>query len=134
MNNQRGFSIVMAIFVLIVLGLLGSYMVSLSGVQINSANYAFQGARAYQAARAGIEWAIADISLANSCTQVNAETAMTFTGINGFTVTLTCSASSAYYEGSNSYIVYTVTSLSQFGSYSSNNYIARQIQTTIVLP
>ena len=129
--KQQGFSLVMAIFVLVVLGLLGGYMVRLSGVQMNTANYALQGARAYQAAHAGIEWAIAAISNGGSCTQVNAQTAMTFTGLSGFTVTLSCS-SQTYSEANQNPVVYSIDALSQYGSYADSTYVAREIQSTIV--
>ena len=49
MRKQKGFSIVMAIFILVVLGLLGSYMVRLSGVQQATSSYALQGAKAFAA-------------------------------------------------------------------------------------
>jgi len=131
MRKQSGFSIVTATFILVVLALLGSYMVRLSGVQIDTTIYALQGAQAYQAARAGIEWSIASISNGGNCTQVNAQTAMTFTGINGFTVTLTCS-SQTFSEGNQNPVIYSITSLSQYGTYTSNNYVAREITITMV--
>lgn len=131
MKRQRGFSIVTAIFVLVVLGLLGGYMVRLSGVQLGTSNYALQGARAYLAAKAGIEWAVARIGNGGSCTDVNAQTAMTFTGINGFTVTMSCSSQS-YSEGNQNPVVYTIDALSQYGSYSSKDYVAREIKISIV--
>lgn len=131
MNQQSGFSIVAATFILVVLALLGSYMVRLSGVQFDTSIYALQGAQAYQAARAGIEWAIANISNGGNCTQINAQTAMTFTGINGFTVTLSC-ASQTFSEGSSNPVIYSVTALGQFGAYNSANYIAREITISIV--
>jgi MSHA biogenesis protein MshP len=131
MKSQRGFSLVMAIFILLVLGLLGGYMVSMSAVQVQSSSYAVQGARAYQAARAGIEWAIANIYATKSCAQANQQTAMSFTGITGFTVALNCTQSAQLSEGNSSYYLFTVTSTSQYGSYGGSNYVARQIQVTI---
>ena len=53
---QRGFSIVTAIFLIVVLALLGVYIVSVTGIQQTSSQLDVQGVRAYQAARAGIEW------------------------------------------------------------------------------
>ena len=58
-NNQNGFTIVQAIFILVVLALLGTYMVRLSTVQQSTTTQALLQARAYQAARAGLEWGIA---------------------------------------------------------------------------
>src|SRR5688572_5354857 len=53
---QRGFSIVTAIFLIVVLGLLGVFIVAVVGLQQQSQALDVQGVRAYQAARAGIEW------------------------------------------------------------------------------
>jgi MSHA biogenesis protein MshP len=59
-NNAReaGFTIVQAVFVLVVLGMLGAYMVTMSTVQQATSTQALMQARAYQAARAGLEWGI----------------------------------------------------------------------------
>lgn len=54
--RQRGFSIVTAIFLLVILALLGVFIVFVSGLQQSSQALDVQGVRAYHAARAGIEW------------------------------------------------------------------------------
>ena len=52
----RGFTIVTAVFLLVVLSLLGVFIVSVTGLQQSSQQLDVLGVRAYQAARAGIEW------------------------------------------------------------------------------
>jgi MSHA biogenesis protein MshP len=54
--RARGFSVLTAIFVIVVLALLGAFIVSVTGLQQSSQQLDVLGARAYQAARAGIEW------------------------------------------------------------------------------
>ncbi|MBT3206159.1 MAG: pilus assembly protein MshP, partial [Gammaproteobacteria bacterium] len=54
--NQQGFSLITAIFLLVVLATLMGYMVSLRVVQQQTVVMSIQGARALQAARAGIEY------------------------------------------------------------------------------
>jgi MSHA biogenesis protein MshP len=130
-KRQRGFSIVLAIFVLVVLGLLGGYMVRLSGVQIGTSIYALQGARAYQAARAGIEWANGRINNGGSCTDINAQTGLTFAGIDGFTVKLSC-ASQTDSEADQNPTVYRINALSQSGAYTGGDYVARKLEITII--
>lgn len=130
MNNQRGFSIVTAIFILVVLGLLGGYMVRFSGVQRSTLNAALLGARAYQATHAGIEWGVARIVNGGVCADVNAQTALTFTGLEGFTVRMNCSSQS-YSEADQTLTVYRISVLSQFGGYGSVDYAARQLEVTI---
>ncbi|MBI5108707.1 MAG: agglutinin biogenesis protein MshP [Rhodocyclales bacterium] len=57
-NRIRGFAIVTAIFILVVLATLGAFILNVfSSQQIGSA-IDLDGVRAYQAARAGIEWGI----------------------------------------------------------------------------
>jgi MSHA biogenesis protein MshP len=106
-------------------------MVYLSGVQKQTANDAIQGARAYQAARAGIEWSIATINNGGNCTQINAQTALTFAGLTNFPVTLNCTGSS-YSEGNTNGYIYNITSLSQYDSYTAGDYAAREISIYIV--
>jgi MSHA biogenesis protein MshP len=54
---NRGFALVTAIFVVVVLASLSAYLVSLSAVQHGQGVASLQGARAHFAARAGLEWA-----------------------------------------------------------------------------
>ena len=129
MNKQGGFSIVMAIFILVVLGLLGGYMVKLTGVQHATSTYAVQGARAYQAARAGIEWGLYKLLKDGSCV---ASSVITLPDINGFSVTLSCVNSPTYTEGADSHVLYKITALSEYGAYNSANYISRNIEVSIV--
>lgn len=57
-KRMRGFAIVSAIFILVVLAALGAFIVNVfTGQQIGSA-LDVQGVRVYQAARAGIEWGL----------------------------------------------------------------------------
>ena len=58
-NNQSGFGVIAAIVILVILSGLGAFVVSLTTTQSISLAQDVQGARAYQAARAGSEWAIA---------------------------------------------------------------------------
>ena len=63
----RGFGIVTAVFLLVVLAGLGAALVNLSTVQHTASALDVQGARAYQAARAGIEWGLYRQLRNNSC-------------------------------------------------------------------
>jgi MSHA biogenesis protein MshP len=55
-RRERGVGIVTAIFLLVVLAGLAAAMVSLYASQQAASNHDLAGARAYQAARAGLEW------------------------------------------------------------------------------
>lgn len=131
MKQQRGFSIIMAIFILVVLSLLGGYMVKLSGVQHTTALNVIQGARAYQAAKASVSWSIAKISSGGNCSDVTSVSPLSFTGINGFSVTLDCNKQVVPEDGVN-LNVYHITALSEFGVFKSASYISRNLEVSII--
>ena len=87
---QRGFSLISAIFLLVVIAALGTFAVTLSTTQQQSAALDVMSARAYQAARAGIEWG-AYQALRNGACVDTVLPAGTFPGtLSGFVVMITC--------------------------------------------
>lgn len=60
-RNQRGFTIVSAIFLLVVLAALGGFIATVSTTQHIGSALDVSGARAYQAARAGTEWGLSRV-------------------------------------------------------------------------
>ena len=57
-KRAHGFAIVSAIFILVVLAALGAFIVNISSSQQIGSALDVQGVRAYQAARSGIEWGL----------------------------------------------------------------------------
>lgn len=118
-----------AIFLLVTLAALGTFMVSFSTVQHATSAMDVQGSRAYQAARAGIEWGVYQVLRNSSCA---ASTPLTLAGdLAGFTVTATCGASPAYTEGAASVTVYTLTATASQGTPGSIGYAERQVRATV---
>lgn len=94
-HRQAGFSLVSAIFLLVVLSALGAFMVSFSGVQHTSAARDILGARAYQAARSGIEWGAYQVltpAYPAACPAITNLTGLAGT-LAPFTVTVQCTRS-----------------------------------------
>ena len=58
LKTRAGFSLLAAIFLLVVLGALAAYMVVIGSVQQATPVFALQGAQAEKAARSGVEWAL----------------------------------------------------------------------------
>ncbi len=56
--RPRGFALPSALFLLVILASLAAFLVNLSMTQNATSTQDVQGARAYQAARAGIEWGL----------------------------------------------------------------------------
>ena len=56
LRRARGFALILALFLIVSLATIGAYLLTVSNVQVETGIMDEQGARAYQAARAGIEW------------------------------------------------------------------------------
>ena len=127
--KEGGFSLVSALFLLVVLAALGAYMVSISGTQHFTTLYALQGAKAYHAARSGTEWGIAKVITDGTCP---ADTTLNGGNLGGFAVTVTCS-STAHQEGGSNYNVYSIASFAETvtPAYGSPGYAARRITVTV---
>lgn len=69
-HKQRGFGLVAAIFLIIVIAGVIAAMWRMSATQTVTNNLSLQQARAYQAARAGIEWGISR-ALTGHCSGLN---------------------------------------------------------------
>lgn len=126
---QRGFSLVSAIFLLVVIAALGTFAVTLSTIQQQSAALDVQGARAYQAARAGIEWGAYQALRNSSCLATTPLAALPNTLAN-FTVTVTCT-SAATTEAGAPVTMYQLTSIATQGVVGTPNYVERQMTVTI---
>lgn len=92
LSRQRGVGIVMAVFLLVVLGALGLMIVMFTNAQSASSGLDVLGARAYQAARSGVEYGLYRYNINSECTTTNlAPAAATMTSL---TVTVTCTVTS----------------------------------------
>jgi MSHA biogenesis protein MshP len=138
--RQRGVTIVTAIFLVTVLAMLGAFLVSVAGFQQKSSQLDIQGVRAYQAARAGIEWGAFQVLQGGNVPPAACfgATNLTFAGtsLGGFTTTVTCTRTT------HTELVTTVT-MDQITAVACNDppcpnaapviadYIERQISSTI---
>jgi MSHA biogenesis protein MshP len=134
MNKQtsRGFLLPAAIFLLVILAALGAYALNISSTQQATSKQDIQGSRAYQAARAGLEWAIFQVLIPGTANLVNCPTPTTLT-IEGFTVNVTCTQSIDYNEqGTDRTIrLFEITSRASFGVAGTIDYSERQLQATV---
>jgi MSHA biogenesis protein MshP len=89
-RRSTGVGLVTAIFLLVVLAGLGVAMVSIFTSQQQSSTLDVQGARAYQAARAGIEWGLFQQTRRNKCDASTTFALPSASALSGFSVTVTC--------------------------------------------
>ena len=118
-RHARGFSLVTAIFLIVILAALGAFMVTFTGLQQTTVQADVLGVRAYYAARAGIDWALyraldPDNTIAPGAAVFAAcpVTTPTLTGLGGslapFSVTVTCTPTDAT-EGNRNIRVFQIT-------------------------
>ena len=137
-QSSKGFSLVSAIFLLVVIAALGTFAVTLSTTQQQSAALDVLGARAYQAARAGIEWGAYQVLPASAAAFATAcrggATSQSVTPLpntlTGFSVTAECSATS-HVEGTSTLWVYSLTSTATQSTVATPDYVERQMTVTI---
>ena len=149
---ERGFSLISAIFLLVVIAAMGTFAVTLSTIQQESAALDALGSRAYQAARAGVEWGafqitqyqVAGTAFAADC-QSNTPNTITpalqptlpaSTQLSVFNVGVTCGATSSVdnVDGVTRTWVYQLVSTAsgvEGAGVGSPNYIERQMRVTI---
>ena len=142
-NRQGGFSLVTAIFILVILAGLGASMVTFSTAQHSTVAMDIQSARAYQAARAGIEWGayatlvpvpgVPGFSCASLPAAASSYT-MTFTGtqLAGFTTVVTCN-STTHTEGVNTVVLSVLNSTAYYGVANTPDYVMRQLSARVAL-
>ena len=141
-QTESGFSLVSAIFLLVIIAALGVFMLSLSTMSQTSSGQDLQGSKAYRAANAGLEWG-AFLVMTPENTSFNLGTAqapyvcaapMTMPSLagalQGFTVTMSCTMN-ATVEGGNTLRVYQVTAVATWGTLNTPHYIERSITATL---
>ncbi|MDP2143647.1 MAG: hypothetical protein Q8J80_05880 [Gallionella sp.] len=139
---QQGFSLVSAIFLLVVIAALGAFAVTLSTTQQQSSALDLLGARAYHAARAGIDWGVYQLlpnsavaggyaanCRAGATSQVFAAGTLPGT-LSVFEVNVGCAATSAV-EAGTPINIYQLTSTATLGVVATPTYVERQIGVTI---
>jgi MSHA biogenesis protein MshP len=127
-KKQTGFSLVPALFLIIVLALLGAVAVRMGVVQSQTVVLAMQSSRAYQAARSGIEWAAFEAVVNGNCG--NGSLNLSEGGLAGFRVSTTCAATT-HTEGSNTVTVYRFEAFAQSGAFGQPDYVSRRIRTSL---
>lgn len=104
---HAGFALPAAIFLLVVLGGLAGWLIQLTTATLAQEALELEGARAFQAAQAGVEAGIHSARVNGAC----ATQSLTFPGpLSRFTATVDCAASSAD-EGGQTVTLYAITSV-----------------------
>ncbi len=129
-RRQRGVGLVTALFLLVVLAALGAFIVTVGTVQQVTPVLAIQGARAYQAARTGIEWGIYQAIPPSGPFSCVPSTSFTPPGTDGFTVQVQCSFNN-HNEGGAAFRVFVITATATSGAFGTTDYVSRTIHATV---
>jgi Tfp pilus assembly protein PilX len=125
-SNQRGMSLVVAIFLITVVASLAAFAVTVGTATRETENLQLQADRAMAAARAGMQWAAHRARVAQVCPAGAFN--LTEGALRGFRVTVTCVASTGpHVEGPLIYNVFDVRSFAQWGNFGASNYASRTI-------
>ena len=127
-SRQRGMSLVVAIFIIVIIGLLAAFAVTAGTANRESTNLNLQANRARAAARAGAEWGAYRALVANSCPGPGSPTnvALNQAALRGFRVAVTCMASSQHTDGG-VYRVVDIVSFAQWSNFGANDYASARV-------
>jgi MSHA biogenesis protein MshP len=130
--KQQGFSLIMAIFLIVVLGGIAVFIGRVTTMQIQSSALDEEGVMAYQAARSGIEWGVYQAVVDSSCiasTSFILPVPATLTGNVNYTVTVTCTQATVS-EGSSSSSLYQIAATANNAS-GGNFGVERKLTATV---
>lgn len=121
-----------AIFLLVTLAALVGYSMRLSLLAQMGTIQDVQGANAYLAARAGVEWAAFQVLSPGSVGMQGCVASPTTLTINNFTVLVTCDQTVLQDKGATQNIgIYSITSTASVGAIGAQDRIERQIAVTL---
>jgi len=128
MSRVRGFALVPALFLIVVLAALGAVAIRVGNGEQQTVTMALQQSRALAAARAGIEWGAYNALVNHTCaasTTLNLSEA----ALSGFTVAVTCTATS-YSSNAVTRNAWVVVANSSSGTYGQPGYVHRVLSST----
>ncbi len=134
-RRETGFGLVAAMFLIVIVALVIAAMARLAVTQNATTSMAIQQARAYQAARAGIEYGIARVLGAspNSCNDDNDDFE-----IDGFSISIgmTCHepVENIEEEGRVNVLFFEIRAKAEYGLPGSADYAYRQLTVVVEIP
>src|SRR4051812_23484997 len=131
LRSPRGFALMAALFIIVTLAAIGVYLLTVSTGQLAAASQDEQAARAYQAARAGIDWGAYQVLINSDICPAPQNVLQP----DGFIAQVACTAT-AETEGSRQIAIYTITATGcNAGSCGLANteatYVERRLQLTL---
>jgi MSHA biogenesis protein MshP len=129
-GTESGFSILIALFIIVVLGALAALVIETSGAGQTAPTLVLLEARAFAAAESGAGWGAYEAVTNHSCPGTTT-LPLTANGLSGFSVTVSCS-STAHTEYGATFNVYVIQADASNGTFGqSPDFVQRTIQFTV---
>jgi len=137
-KTQHGMSIMVALFILVVLALLGVALVTIGGVEHRQPLLSLQGKRAFWAAQTGLQWgaheALHDAGF--NCPEqpaapANVKLPSSVSGLDGFSVSVSCSYTT-HKEHGKTVRIYDIEATARNGVFGQRPDLAQRQYRTIV--
>ena len=130
LSLKRGFSLVSAVFILVILSLTGVYALKLSSNTNAARVLSNDGIRAYFAANSGLEWGLYQVINNPSACPPTTTLSLSQGGLVHFQTVVSCSMSS-FTESSNNYNIFTITSAASRGQTTDFDYVTVTLISTL---
>jgi len=138
LRRARGFALVLALFLILLLGAVAAYMLTVSNVQVETGIMDEQSSHAYQAARAGLDWGayrvLRDATCPAGTTTIAFPTGLP-AHLAGFHAEVTCTAFGTETEGAATVTTYRIVSTGcnaiPCGSAPGPAYVERQLHLNV---
>jgi MSHA biogenesis protein MshP len=135
-SRCQGFALMLAVFLIVTLAAVAVYVLTISTTQTEASAQEEKAARAYQAARTGLEWAAYQVLRSNAdCATLHNQTLVLQQGLAGYRVSVLCTSSSEN-EGPTALQVFQVTATGCNGASCplgapDMTYVERQLHLTL---
>lgn len=127
--SQRGFSLIAAVFLIVVLAALGTFAARMAVTQQETVNLALLEAQAQAAANSGVEYG-ANRALRGSQCLPSQPLTLRAAGVTGFAVVVQCNLTT-HASGQKSYAL---VSTATRGSYGRADFVSRRASRTVTTP
>jgi MSHA biogenesis protein MshP len=131
MRRQSGFSLVSAIFVIVILMLVLSFMVRVSTVQSSTVGLGTSGTQAFFAARGGLQWGVYQAVNASPAAACPADTTLT---LDGYSVRVRCESETTHTDETGSRKVMRIIARAERGVRGQPDFVMRSVEATVAAP
>ena len=124
-KRQQGVALIAVIFLLVALGALAVYLVTVSGVQQQTPTLSADTSRAYYIARSAAEAIGQQASEDGSCPATADQE------VEGFQVQIDCSLVSSHEEAGEQFTIFEISATASQGEFGSGNFVSRTVGTRV---